>query len=120
MMKLILVVVVVLITAFGYAQSDHDVRLLERYTESELTTLEESEPEAYAVLLNALEKGIFIGEIPTQKGKDVQFDGALDIDPEEEHTFISLGIELKENNYQYFKITGTNKMVGVLPKSLLK
>lgn len=120
MIKFTLVMAVILTSILSYAQSDHDVRLLERYTESELTTLKNSEPETYSILLNALEKGIFIGEIPTQKGKDVQFDGSLDIDPDANHTFISLGIELKENNYQYFKITGTNKMVGVLPKSLLK
>lgn len=120
MMKSLLFVAIIFLASFGFSQSTHDSRLLERYSESELTELKETEPEEYQVLVNALERGIFIGEIPTQKGKDVQFDGEIDIDPSGEHTFISLGIELKETNYQYFKIKGTNMLVGVLPKSLLK
>lgn len=120
MIKSILIVAVLFITSIGFSQSSHDSRLLEKYSEEQLTELKNAHPEEYGVLVNALERGIFIGEIPNQKGKDVQFDGELDIDPSADHTFISLGIELKENNYQYFKITGTNMMVGVLPKSLLK
>ena len=119
-MKSLLFAVTLLIASFSFSQSSHDVRLLEKYSEVELTEIKNSQPEEYQILVNALDKGIFIGEIPNQKGKDVQFDGELDIDPSEDHTFISLGIELKENNYQYYKITGTNMMVGVLPKSLLK
>lgn len=120
MMKSFLLIAVIFITSFSFSQSIHDSRLLEKYSEAELTKLKEAQPKEYQILVNALERGIFIGEIPTQKGKDVQFDGELDIDPSVDHTFISLGIELKENNYQYFRITGTNMMVGVLPKSLLK
>lgn len=120
MMKSFLIIAIVSIASFSFSQSSHDSRLLEKYSAQELTELKKEQPEEYQILVNALERGIFIGEIPTQKGKDVQFDGELDIDPNEKHTFISLGIELKENTYQYFKITGKNKMVGVLPKSLLK
>lgn len=120
MMKSFLLIAIIFIASFGFSQSSHDNRLLEKYSEKELTELKTEQPEEYQILVNALERGIFIGEIPTQKGKDIQFDGELDIDPSAEHTFLSLGIKLKENNYQYFRITGTNKMVGVLPKSLLK
>jgi hypothetical protein len=120
MIKSFLIGAALFLVSVGFSQSTHDSRLLVKYSESELTELKNVQPEEYEILVNALEKGVFIGEIPTQKGKDVQFDGELDIDPNTDHTFISLGIELKENEYQYFKITGTNMMVGVLPKSLLK
>lgn len=120
MMKSFLLAATLFIASIGFSQSSHDSRLLEKYSEAELTEIKNSQPDQYQILVNALDKGIFIGEIPTQKGKDIQFDGELDIDPNKEHTFISLGIVLKENNYQYFKISGTNMMVGVLPKRLLK
>lgn len=120
MIKSILLVAILVMASIGFSQSSHDSRLLERYSEEELTELKNSQPEEYTILVNALKRGVFIGEIPTQEGKDIQFDGELDVDPEGEHTFISLGIELKERNYQYFKISGTNMMVGVLPKRLLK
>ena len=121
MIKSILLIAALFAASISFSQSSHDSRLLERFTEEELTELKNAEPEEYEVLVNALERGIFIGEIPTQKGKDIQFDGELDFNHKEEgHTFISLGIELKEREYQYFKISGTNMMVGVLPKRLLK
>jgi len=120
MIKSLLLITAFFIAGISFSQSSHDSRLLERYSDEELTELKNSEPEEYAVLVNGLERGISIGKIPTEKGKDIQFDGNLDIDPNENHTYISLGIDLKENKYQYFKITGTNMMIGVLPKSLLK
>lgn len=120
MIKSFLLIAAFFVAGISFSQSSHDSRLLEKYSDEELTELKNSEPEEYTILVNALERGIFIGEIPTQKGKDIQFDGELDCDPEGEHTFVSLGIELKEREYQYFKISGTNMMVGVLPKRLLK
>lgn len=120
MIKSFLLIAALFAASMSFSQSSHDSRLLERYSEEELTELKNSEPEEYQVLVNALERGIFIGEIPTHKGKDIQFDGELDIDPNKEHTFISLDIDLKDNKYQYFKVTGTNMMVGVRPKSVLK
>jgi hypothetical protein len=120
MIKSLLIIAVFFVSSVGFSQSSHDTRLLEKYSEEQLTELKNSQPEEYKVLVNALERGIFIGEIPTQEGKDIQFDGELNVDLSIEHTFISLGIELKEREYQYFKITGTNMLVGVLPKRLLK
>ena len=119
MKKLLYLLALTFFISATYAQ-DHDPRLLEGYTQTELDKMKADQPEQYSFLLAALDKAIFIGPIPTQKGKDVKFDGELDIDPSEDHTFLSLGIELKENTYQYFKVTGTDQMVGVLPKSLIK
>lgn len=120
MIKSLLLITALFMAGISFSQSSHDSRLLEKYSDEELTEMKNSEPEEYQVLMNALERGIFIGKIPTHKDKDVQFDGELDIDPKGDHTFISLGIQLKDNKYQYYKISGTNMLVGVLPKSLLK
>lgn len=106
-------------TSLVFSQN-HDSRLLEGYTKIELDEMKASQPEEYDFLEKALDKAIFIGAIPQQKGKDIQFDGELDIDPNTEHTFLTLDIKLKENRYQYFKIKDTDQMVGVLPKSLIK
>ena len=119
MKKLISFIVFTMLISVGFSQI-HDSRLLQKFTKNELDELKLNDPEEYQFLNTALEKAIFIGKIPTQKGKDINFDGELDIDPEGEHTFVSLGIEIKENHYQYFKITGTDQLVGVLPKSLIK
>lgn len=119
-MKQILTVLILFIGLITFSQSTHDERLAEKYGKEKLEEMKTNNPEEYLVLVNALERGIFIGDIPTEKGKDIQFDGELSVDLAKKNDFISLGIQLKENDYQYFKITGTNKLVGVLPKSLLK
>ena len=108
-----------LVVSVSFSQ-DHDTRLLEHYSVEELDEMKQNQSEHYAFLNKALDKAIFIGPIPTEKGKDVKFDGELDIDPSEDHTFLTLGIKIKENEYQYFKIKGTDQMIGVLPKSLIK
>jgi len=120
MIKNILTVITLFVGLASFSQSNHDNRLVQKYGQEALDQLKVTNPEDYTVLVNALERGVFIGEIPAEKGKDVKFDGELAIDPSKKHDFISLGIELKDNDYQYFKITGTNMLVGVLPKSLLK
>ena len=120
MIKHILTVLNLVIGLTAFTQSNHDDRLIKKYGQETLDQMAAKNPAEYSILTNALKRAIFIGDIPTEKGKDIQFDGELTIDPSKKHDFISLGIELKENEYQYFKITGTNKLVGVLPKSLLK
>lgn len=119
MNKFLSSIIFVLILSTCFTQ-EHDVRLLEKYDQVELDKMKSNNQELYQFLNVALDKAIFIGEIPQEKGKDIEFDGELEVDLKKEHTFLSLGIVLKENEYQYFKIKGSNKMVGVLPKSLIK
>jgi len=119
MLKTIIICLMLSVTYFGYSQGNHDVRLLERYTDDELTDIQTNNPEEYKILDHALKVGVSIGDIPTEKGKDIVYDGEIDKDPNQEHTYISLGLELIDNRYQYFKFKGTNKMVIVRPKNLI-
>ena len=118
MLKTIILCVLFSSALYGYAQENHDARLLERYSEEELTSLQNNNPEEYKILDHALEVGISIGNIEEGEGKVIIFDGEIDKDPSLEHTYISLGLEL-ENRYQYYKFKGTNKMVVVRPKHLI-
>lgn len=94
-----------------------DVRLLPYCSSEELQTMIEEDFENYQFLINALDKGIFIATIPTQK-EPVQYDGVLEINPEEEHNFLSLGLEILDR-YQYYQIKDTDLMLVVLPKVFL-
>jgi hypothetical protein len=107
------------IAVFSYSQENHDPRLLERYSSEELTAIQNNNSEEYEIIVHALKVGISIGDVPQEKGKDIVFDGEIDKDPNKEHTYISLGLELKNNTYQYYKFKGTNKMVIVRPKNLI-
>lgn len=119
-MKVITLIYMLFAFASLSHSQEHDPRLLAHFEKTELSELKINQPEEYSFLNLALEKAIFIGPIPQEKAKDIIFDGEVDIDPNGNHTYLSLGIEIKENQYQYFKIKGTNQLVGVLPKSLIK
>lgn len=95
-----------------------DQRLLKKYSKKELLEMQKNDPQEYQFLINALDKGLFICEIPSQKGKEVTFDGTLKIDPTQTHTYISLGKEITDK-YQYYRIEGTTKMLVIQPKIFL-
>ncbi|PKR82180.1 hypothetical protein CW751_02285 [Brumimicrobium salinarum] len=118
MLKNFIVITLFSLASYSFAQTNHDARLLTRYTSEELTKIEESNPEEYAIINHALDVGISIGDFKEGEGKEIKFDGVLDKDPTKEHTYISLGIDLI-NRYQYFKFEGSNKIVVVRPKNLI-
>jgi hypothetical protein len=115
--KMILSCSLLISAASAFAQN-FDQRLESYYTQEQIQDLIENDPETYHFLVNALNKAIFIAEIPQEKAP-VQYNGTLFIDPNETHTFLSLGLEITDM-YQYFKIEGTNKMLVVLPRIFLE
>lgn len=119
MLKRIILFFLISVTFYGYSQENHDKRLLERYSSTELTSIQNNDPEEYEIIVHALKVGISIGDIQEGEGKEIVFDGEIDKDPNLEHTYISLGLELKDNTYQYYKFKGTNKLVIVRPKNLI-
>jgi hypothetical protein len=112
MVKNLLIFSFVLFISVAYSQ-DYDKRLLGKYSQSEIEKIKSEDPEEYLFLINALNKGVHISEIPSQK--EIKFDGTLNIDPNEVHTFISLNKEITDS-YQRYKIKGTDKMLTILPK----
>lgn len=100
-----------------YSQ-DYDKRLLLKYTEQEILKIKTEDPGEYKFLINALDRGMFIAEIPTQKGKDVKFNGTIQLDLNKTHTFLSIGKEITKS-YQYYKIEGTEKMLVIQPRIFL-
>lgn len=118
MSKKILIPLLLLLFSFTANCQEIDGRLLKKYSKNELVEMQKNDPQEYEFLLNALNRGLFISEIPTQKGKEVKFDGTLKIDPDQTHTFISLGKDIIDR-YQYFKIEGTTKMLVIQPRIFL-
>ena len=109
-----------LFTISGYSaiSQEFDQRLMQKYSKSEITNLQKNNPEEYNYLVNALDKGVYISEIPMQKASSITFNGTLNIDLSKKHTFISLGKEITDS-YQYYKIEGTTKMLCILPRIAL-
>jgi uncharacterized protein YsxB (DUF464 family) len=108
-----------LVLSFSSFSQEIDPRFKGHYTIKEIQDLQKNNPQEYQFLINALDKGMFISDIPQEKEKDVKFHGELTIDPNEAHTFLSIGKKITDE-YQYYRITGTNKMVVVLPRIFLE
>lgn len=119
-MRNILTTLALLVGLGAYGQVQQiDNRLLARYTASELKSMQKNDPNQYQFLINALDRGVFIAEIPAEKAKDIVWDGVLNIDPKGTYTFISLGKKIT-NRYQRYKIEGTNMILSIYPKLYLE
>lgn len=105
-------------TANHVSAQNYDPRLEPFYTNEQIQELLENDKETYQFLIKALDKAIFIADIPQEK-TPVEYAGILAIDPNATHTFLSLGLEITDR-YQYFKIEGTEKMLVVLPLIFLE
>jgi hypothetical protein len=106
------------LNAFGQSKAI-DSRLLTRYSSSELKSMQKNQPNEYRFLLAALDKGVYISDIPTEKEKGIVWDGVLKIDPNGTYTFISLNKEIMDR-YQRYKIEGSNKMLTILPRIVIE
>lgn len=118
MQKILLSVVLLFLFAAYSSAQEVDSRLLVKYKKAEIQKIMKQDPSHYQFLINALDRGLFIAEIPAEKAKDVVFDGTLNIDPNATHTYLTLGKEILDRA-QYFKIAGTNKMLVIQPKVAL-
>ncbi len=118
MKKLLLAISLIFVIGTNLEAQEIDSRLLVKYKKSEIKKMMAENPSEYQFQLNALNRGMFISEIPAEKGKDVAFDGEIKLNLEKEYTYLSLGKQIIDR-YQYFKIKGTNKMVVIQPRIFL-
>lgn len=115
MKQLSILFFVLFISSLSWAQEKMDKRLLERYSQSELSKLKQNNLEEFKILNYALDNGMYIANYSAEKG-----DVFPEIDrPKKSDTFIDLNLEILEEN-QYFKIKGEDKMLIVKSKWLLK
>ena len=113
-------VIMKLLTTIGFSilfgsavfSQDLDARLLERYSEKELTEMKSESPQDYRLLVYALDNAITYANYDAAKGN---FET---INADENSTFLSLGLEIKDQN-QYFKLAGEDKLLVVKSKWVL-
>jgi hypothetical protein len=118
MKKLLLAISLIFMIGTNLEAQEIDSRLLVKYKKSEIRKMMAENPSEYQFEINALNRGMFISEIPSEKGKDIVFDGEIKLNLDKEHTYLSLGKSIIDR-YQYFKIRGTNKMVVIQPRIFL-
>jgi len=115
--KLFFVLIIFFTSCQAIAQN-YDSRLEPYYSKEQIKEMQQKDKDTYNFLVNALDKAIFIADIPKEK-TPVVYNGTLSIDVNAAHTFLSLGLQITDK-YQYYKIEGLEKMLVVLPRVFLE
>ena len=58
------------------------------------------------------EEALYFVTVPSEKKNDVTISGDLNLIDDAKATYVDYGIELKENETQYFKLIGSDKMLA--------
>ena len=92
----------------GVMSQKYDARLLQRFTEIQLSNLQNENPQELDLLNYALDNAIYFADVP--EGKNIEL---TEISlPNGEPTFINLGLNIEDQN-QYFLVREKNKMLVV-------
>jgi hypothetical protein len=105
----------VLISSFSYSQ-DYDKRLEKLYSVEELTAMQKENPAKIVVLNYALDNAVYTLDLPLEKKSD--FTESINYDFKKKPNFIELGLKI-ENQNQYFKINGSEKILVIKSEYLL-
>lgn len=119
MKKVIGLIIVALISYSAHSQ-DFDKRLLAKYTEEELSTLQKDNPVEFEFLNKCLDGAVYLADYSPKKGMNKEISGEIGLKDINAINFFELDIELIEDRYQYFKIKGHNKLLVIRAKAHIK
>lgn len=118
MKKLLLFASFSLISLGGMSQErSYSKALVDHFETSELDAKSDQE---IAFLEYTAQNAYVISDFPTEKADNTNRYSSLDLDLDGLNDFYDLNIEMKENDFQYFRISGTDKMLVIKSKSILK
>lgn len=109
-MKLLLISFFVGAFALSSEAQSYDSRLTKLYSTEELNALSSENPEKLTVLNYALDHALTIVDLPT--GKEAKLNGEIVYDMTIRPDLSATGLKISESN-QYYRITGTNKVLMV-------
>ena len=114
-MKNLLLLTFLLFTASISAQSStsFDERLLELFSQEELETIQKNEPYRLELIEYCLDNAYYFVEAPKEKDYSTRLSGTVEINDVKNFNFFKLEIQLKENDYQYFKVKDKDLLLVV-------
>jgi hypothetical protein len=115
-MKILTTMVFAALFSGAVFSQDIDQRLLKSYTQEEVQNLIDSDKEKYNLLVSGIGRAIEVADYPKGKGSKITQEISI---PEGDFTYLDLGLKIQESN-QYFKITGTDKVLVVKSFFVLK
>ncbi len=114
----LLTLLLTLLVSAGFGQqSNYDERLLVAFSEEDLNAMDQEE---LAFNTFCIENAFEVMPFPSEKEGDHAINGARNIADLDAINFFELNITLKEDQYQYFKLLGTDQMLMIKPISLIK
>lgn len=114
-MKTLFSVAFAMTLSFQLFGQNIDGRLLDYYSQDELTSLLNENPLEIRIMNYALDNGMYVTDHVSNK----ESLKSIDVDPTNLPTYLALGLQLEDQN-QYFKIQGQNKMLVLKSKWVLK
>ena len=114
-MKNLLLLTFLLFTASISSQSStsFDERLLELFSQEELETIQKNEPYRLELIEYCLDNAYYFVEAPKEKDYSTRLSGTVEINDVKNFNFFKLEIQLKENDYQYFKVKDKDLLLVV-------
>ena len=113
-MKTFLIITCLMVTNIFTAQSDKfDHRLLEKFSQNELEDLKQNSPDRFKTIVYCMDHGYYFVDIPDSKNINERISGEITIKDLNNFNFLLLEIPFLENDYQYFKVKGKDKLLVV-------
>lgn len=109
-MKLTIVSLIMVFCAFTAFSQNFDDRLSTLYSPEELSQIAQTNPERINILNYALDNACSVVAMP--KGKESKLNGEIQIENLSSVSLDAVALKIAETN-QYFKITGTDKVLFV-------
>jgi hypothetical protein len=96
-----------------FSQNEVHPQLQKKYTPTQLASMAQQNPQELAFLNSFMEIGFYVSDFPQEKQGAPEINGARKIIDINEIDFFSLDIPIKEDDWQYYMILGTDKLLVV-------
>jgi hypothetical protein len=96
--------------------TEFDSRLLVKYSVEELNKIEKENPSEIKFLLHCIESAQYITPFPEGKEDAVEIIGEVEIRDINSINFFELGVELIQDNYQYYTIKASDMLLVIKSK----
>jgi hypothetical protein len=96
-----------------FSQTAYHSDLLKKFSVEELNQMAKSNPNELLFLNEFVVNGFYVTDFPQEKAGAPEINGARKIDTLDAIDFFALNIPIKENDWQYYMILGTDKLLVV-------